>query len=194
MDIWQTLEKADRLATLEINSWHSAFTDPVWAFLSDIPVWIPMYVIIVAFIIQRLGWKKGLIVVAAAALTFGFCDQSSNFIKAVTERLRPCNDPFMLHNGLHVLEGGGSFSFFSAHSANAFGLATSTFIGLRADNRLKYRGYAAWMYIWATLVSMSRIFVGKHFLGDVMAGICIGSLAGLAFGWLARTVIKRFLS
>ena len=87
INIWQTLEQADKLATLEINSWSSAITDPIWQIFSNIPIWVPMYVIIVAFIIQRLGWKKGLIVVAAAALTFGFCVQSSIFIKAVTDRL-----------------------------------------------------------------------------------------------------------
>lgn len=190
--IWQTLENADKLATLEINSWHSAVTDHIWSFFSNIPVWIPMYVIIVAFILQRLGWKKGLFVVAAAALTFGFCDQFSNLIKALTERLRPCNDPFMLHNGLHVLENGGVYGFFSAHAANAFGLATSTTIGLRLDKRLKYRVYVTWMYSWATLVAVSRIFVGKHFLGDVIVGTMIGLLAGWLFGTLAKGAIRRF--
>lgn len=194
INIWQTLEQADKLATLEINSWSSAITDPIWQIFSNIPIWVPMYVIIVAFIIQRLGWKKGLIVVAAAALTFGFCDQSSNFIKALTERLRPCHDPYMIHNGLNILESGGKFSFFSAHAANAFGLATCTTIGFRIDKRLKYRGYISWMYTWATLVAVSRIFVGKHFLGDVIVGICVGTLAGLAFGTLAKVIIKRFLS
>lgn len=194
MSIWQTLEQADKLATLEINSWSSAITDPIWQIFSNIPIWVPMYVIIVAFIIQRLGWKKGLIVVAAAALTFGFCDQSSNFIKALTERLRPCHDPYMIHNGLNILESGGKFSFFSAHAANAFGLATCTTIGFRIDKRLKYKGYITWMYIWATLVAVSRIFVGKHFLGDVIVGICVGTLAGLVFGTLAKMTIKRFLS
>ena len=194
INIWQTLEQADKLATLEINSWSSAITDPIWQIFSNIPIWVPMYVIIVAFIIQRLGWKKGLIVVAAAAITFGFCDQSSNFIKALTERLRPCHDPYMIHNGLNILESGGKFSFFSAHAANAFGLATCTTIGFRIDKRLKYKGYITWMYIWATLVAVSRIFVGKHFLGDVIVGICVGTLAGLAFGTLAKVIIKRFLS
>lgn len=192
--ILKALEHADRLATLEINSWHSAVTDPIWSFFSNIPVWIPMYVIIVAFILQRLGWKKGLIVVAAAALTFGFCDQSSNMIKALTERLRPCNDPFMIQNGLHILESGGVYGFFSAHAANAFGLATSTFIGLRLDRKLKYRGYAAWMYTWATLVAVSRIFVGKHFLGDVIVGTMVGLFAGWMFGTLAKIAIKRIFA
>ncbi len=187
------LEQLDRNLTLMINGWNSPFTDPIWSFISDIPVWIPMYAAIVVFLIVRLGWKKGLIVVAAALLTFGFCDQFSNLIKDMTERLRPCNDPYMLNKGLHVLESGGVYGFFSAHAANAFGLAASTYIGIRMDKRLKYRGYAVWMFTWATLVAISRVFVGKHFLGDVIIGTVVGLAAGIAFGYLARWVCKRFL-
>lgn len=191
MSIWKTLEKADQLATLEINSWHSGITDPIWEFFSNIPIWIPMYILIVALVIWRLGWKKGLIVIAAAALTFGFCDQFSNFHKALTERLRPCNDPYMISNGLHILEKGGKYGFFSAHAANAFGLATSTFIGLRTDNAHKYDWYAYFMYTWAFLVAVSRIFVGKHFLGDIIVGSMIGVAAGLVFGNAAKYLIRR---
>lgn len=185
------LERLDQNLTLTINSWNSPVSDWIWELFSDIPVWIPMYVAIVAFLIARLGWKKGLIVAMAAGLTFAFCDQSSNFIKALTERLRPCNDPYMLENGLHVLESGGVYGFFSAHAANAFGLASSTYIGFRIDKRLKYRGYAAWMFTWATLVGISRIFVGKHFLGDVIVGTAVGLTAGICFGLLARWVINK---
>ena len=128
MSIWQTLEQADKLATLEINSWSSAITDPIWQIFSNIPIWVPMYVIIVAFTIQRLGWKKGLIVVAAAALTFGFCDQFSNLIKHAVGRIRPLHDEFMKAGGLHVLERGGGYSFFSAHAANAKTLSKNILI------------------------------------------------------------------
>lgn len=190
---WQEIHRFDQNLTLKINSWNSSFSDPIWEFLSDIPVWIPMYVLIVAFIIWRLGWKKGLVVVAGALLTFAFCDQSSNFVKEAVARLRPLHDEYMIANSLHVLEKGGRFGFFSAHSANAFGLATCTLIGLRIDKRLKYRGYAAWMYTWATLVAVSRIFVGKHYLGDCIVGSIIGALAGLAFASLAKWVINRYI-
>ena len=190
---WQEIHRFDKDLTLKINSWNSSFSDPIWEFLSDIPVWIPMYVLIVAFIIWRLGWKKGLVVVAGALLTFAFCDQSSNFVKEAVARLRPLHDEYMIANGLHVLEKGGRFGFFSAHSANAFGLATCTLIGLRIDKRLKYRGYAAWMYTWATLVAVSRIFVGKHYLGDCIVGSIIGALAGLAFASIAKWVINRYI-
>jgi undecaprenyl-diphosphatase len=190
---WQEIHRFDQDLTLKINSWNSSFSDPIWEFLSDIPVWIPMYVLIVAFITWRLGWKKGLVVVAGALLTFAFCDQSSNIIKDAVERLRPLNDEYMIANGLHILEKGGKYGFFSAHSANAFGLATCTLIGLRIDKRLRYRGYAAWMYTWATLVAVSRIFVGKHYLGDCIVGSIVGVLAGLAFASLAGWIIVKYI-
>ncbi|MBQ8170189.1 MAG: phosphatase PAP2 family protein [Bacteroidales bacterium] len=189
---WQAIHHLDQKVTLEMNSWSSEITDVIWKFFSDIPVWIPMYVIIVGCLFWRLGWKKGLIMTLAAAATFGFCDQFSNLIKDLVERVRPLNDPYMLEHGLNILEGkSSSFSFFSAHSANAFGLATSTLIGFRLDKRLKYRGYAAWMYTWATLVALSRVFVGKHYLGDIIAGAAIGALAGYAFACLARHIIIK---
>lgn len=192
--LWEQIHKFDQNLTLEINSWDSPVTDPVWQFFSDIPVWIPMYALIVGCLIWRLGWKKGLIMTIAAAATFGFCDQFSNLIKDLVCRVRPLNDAYMLENGLNVLEGASrSFSFFSAHSANAFGLATSTLIGFRLDKRLKYKGYATWMFFWASMVALSRVFVGKHYLGDILAGALIGAAAGFAFANIARIIITRYI-
>lgn len=191
---WEHIHKFDQNLTLEINSWDSPVTDPVWQFFSDIPVWIPMYVLIVACLIWRLGWKKGLIMTLAAVATFGFCDQFSNLIKDLVCRVRPLNDAYMLENGLNVLEGASrSFSFFSAHSANAFGLATSTLIGFRLDKRLKYKGYATWMFFWASMVALSRVFVGKHYMGDILAGALIGAAAGFAFASIAKNIITRYI-
>ena len=188
------LERLDQDLTLKINSWNSEISDPVWAFISDIPVWIPLYVLIIAFLIWRLGWKKGFVVIGAAVLTFAFCDQFSNYIKAATERLRPLNNAYMLRNGLHVLEYGGKYGFFSAHAANAFGLATSTYLGLKADKSRNYRWYGTFMYIWAFLVAVSRIFVGKHFLGDVIVGTLVGLSAGFVFGLIASWVIRNIFT
>ena len=192
--LWEQIHKFDQNLTLEINSWDSPVTDLVWQFFSDIPVWIPMYGLIVGCLIWRLGWKKGLIMTLAAVATFGFCDQFSNLIKDLVCRVRPLNDAYMLENGLNVLEGASrSFSFFSAHSANAFGLATSTLIGFRLDKRLKYKGYATWMFFWASMVALSRVFVGKHYLGDILAGALIGAAAGFAFASIARIIITRYI-
>ena len=188
---WQNIHHLDQQISLAINSWHTPFTDQIWTFLSKIQVWIPMYVAIVAMLIWRLGWKKGLIITLAAVATFGFCDQFSNLIKDAVGRVRPLNDMFMLSNGLNVLEkGSSSYSFFSAHAANAFGLATCTFTALRHILRREksrchmpgwLKAYGIWMFIWAPLVAISRVFVGKHYLGDVLVGALVGMAAGYAF-------------
>lgn len=195
---WNEIHKADQLLTLEINSWDSFITDPVWQFFSDKLVWAPMYAAIIALLVWKLGWKKGLIVLAGALLTFGFCDQVSNIVKHAVERIRPLHDEFMLANGLNVLENGGGYSFFSAHAANSFGLALSTFIGMKrclsngSSMMPKWlKAYGTWMFFWATMVAVSRIFVGKHYLGDVIVGIIIGSLAGYAFARLSAYIAGK---
>lgn len=201
---WKEVHHIDQLLTLEINSWNCYMTDPIWQFFSKIPIWIPMYVLIVALLIWRLGWKRGLIITLAAVATFGFCDQFSNLIKNLVCRVRPLNDEFMLAGGLNVLEGATrSFSFFSAHAANAFGLATSTCIGLRLDRKWFPangsatspwgKAYTAWMFFWAFMVGVSRIFVGKHYLGDVLVGSLVGALAGLVFTYIGRYFIRKYL-
>ena len=195
---WQEIHHIDQLLTLEINSWHSFITDPIWAFFSEKIVWAPMYAAIIALLIWKLGWKRGLIVLAGALLTFGCCDQFSNIIKHAVGRIRPLNDEFMIAQGLHVLERGGGYSFFSAHSANSFGLAFSTFVGMKrclcSSNSAMpkwLKAYGWWMFFWAFMVAVSRIFVGKHYLGDVLAGILVGSVAGWIFARLAGNIAGR---
>ena len=213
---WQEIHQIDQLLTLEINSWHSFITDPIWAFFSDKLVWAPMYAAIIALLIWKLGWKRGLMVLAGALLTFAFCDQFSNLIKHAVGRIRPLNDEFMIAQGLHVLERGGGYSFFSAHSANSFGLAFSTFVGMKqclcgsgqhgcmkpgstvTDSPSAMpqwlKAYGWWMFFWAFMVAISRIFVGKHYLGDVIVGILVGSLAGWLFARLASWLCKKFMA
>lgn len=207
---WKEIHQFDQGVSLKINSWDSPITDTVWQFFSSVPAWIPMYLLIVALLIWKLGWKNGLLVVLAAGLTFGFCDQVSNLIKDAVGRVRPLNDAFMLGNGLNVLEKGStSFSFFSAHAANAFGLATCTFFGMKYILRQQgyaslqssyetyampkwFKAYGIWMFIWAPLVAISRVFVGKHYLGDVLVGSLIGTAVGYICARLACKLSKKF--
>lgn len=202
---WQNVHQLDQQITLTINSWNSAFTDPIWTFLSLKLVWAPLYAAIIALMIWKLGWKKGLIVVGGALLTIGFCDQFANLIKHATARIRPVNDEWMVAHGLNILEWGGGFSFFSAHAANSFGIAGSSWFGLKNcligsqntcrcklsnENLCKY--YAWIMFTWAALVGISRIFVGKHYLGDVIVGTIVGILGGIFFGWLASRIANKY--
>lgn len=160
-----------------------------------------MYAGIIALLFWKLGWKKALIVLAGILLTFGFCDQFSNLIKNAVCRIRPLNDEFMVASGLHILEGGGGYGFFSAHAANALGLACSSYIGLRTymigrtgNTPWWIKAYGGWMFFWATMVGISRVFVGRHYLGDVLVGFIVGAVSGIAFSYLATYIVRKHLS
>ena len=49
------------------------------------------------------------------------------------------------------------------------------------------------MFTGAALVGISRIFVGKHYLGDVLVGTIVGLAFGLAMGWLANKAAERII-
>lgn len=184
----------DQDITLWLNNMHSMLSDQFWFFMSDKKVWIPLYLLVVIFLFIRLGWKKALVVIAAIGLTFAACDMTSTFIKHLAERLRPCYNTGMLNGGLRVLEGrGGKFGFFSAHAANAFGCYICAVKGFRLDKSRKYRMFMAIGLLWAIMVAASRIFVGKHYFGDVLVGIAVGTFFGLLISRLAAIVAERFI-
>ena len=191
--ILDSLIEWDKAATLWINSFHCWFSDQFFFFLSDRKVMIPFYAIVALFLVRRLGWKKAVVVIVSLALTILACDQFGNLIKNTVGRLRPCYNMDMLTGGLHQLEGrGGFYGFFSAHAANAFGFALCALIGFRNDKSLRYRHFAIFVIIWAILIGVSRIFSGKHFLGDVLAGFIVGAIFGILIGRATRFIINRF--
>ena len=194
--LWDILHGWDQSLTLFINSLHHPFTDPAMVFLSDRATWFPFYAVTAFFLVKRLGWRKGLLAIVCAALCLLACDQTSNLLKNSVARLRPCYSDRMLLHGLHVLEHRGSlFGFFSAHAANAFGFAACTTTCFRYDKTHTCKGYIKLVYIWAAMVSISRMFVGKHYFGDILVGAMIGSLWGwliaLAAKWLFRKIDGR---
>jgi undecaprenyl-diphosphatase len=66
------------------------------------------------------------------------------------------------------------YGFASSHAANTFGTALFVWLSLRPFYR-----WIAWIFLWATLMTYTRIFLGVHYPGDIF----VGSLVGLASGW-----------
>lgn len=174
------IQQIDGGITLAINSLHFESGDYLWQLFSLKEAWYPLYALVVFYTFRRLGWKNGGIMVVAMVLTIVACDQFANLIKDGVGRLRPCYNEALISKGLHILEGRGSFfGFFSAHAANAFGFAMSSTISFKTDKSHRYVKYQWFIFIWAAMVGISRVFAGKHFFGDVMTGTCVG----LIFGW-----------
>ena len=189
-----TLHSLDQEVTLWLNSFSTPLTDSMWTMFSDKSFWIPTYIICVYFLFKRLGWKKALIVLASCGLAFAACDQFSNLVKHAVLRLRPSYSFRMLNGGLNLLESrGGFYGFFSAHAANAYAVAMCLIIGFRNDNTHTYNAFCKWALAWAMLISISRIFVGKHYLGDVIVGVIIGTTFGYFIGMIARYLVQRYV-
>ena len=184
--------RLDQDITLAINGLHNDFSDVVWHAFSTSHIWIPLYLIIVVFIVWKAGWKKGLVYVAVIVLCFALCDQFATLIKNYVCRPRPCHEPFMLQNGLRLLEdAGGQYGFFSSHASNAFGLAVTSTQAVNAAYKRPQRWFSWLLYIWATLVSVSRIFVGKHYLGDILTGMLVGLVLGSVMASLGHWICSR---
>lgn len=185
--------KIDELVTLAINGVYSPFTDRMWQLFSEIRIWFPLYAFIMFILIRRFGWKRGLVYILSLVLGLVLCDQISNLFKYSVGRLRPCCDWEMMSGGLRVLEDrGGYYGFFSAHAANVFSLAVASSIEMKSDDSSHWRIYSAFIFIWASLVAISRVFVGKHFFGDVLVGTAVGLAIGVVMGLLARKVAAIF--
>ena len=184
----QDVLQLDHQLTLFLNALHTPLTDEVWRFFSGATVWCVLCAAMTVWLFLQLGWKRALVAIAACVLTFALCDQSSRLVKHGLERLRPCWDPVLLDAGLRVLEGkGGAFGFFSAHAANAMGLALCSYLCLREGLSRPCAGYAWLAFTLAFLIGISRVFVGKHFVGDVLTGF----LVGLLYGWLCALGARR---
>jgi undecaprenyl-diphosphatase len=182
------LKKLDHELFVLLNGLHDPFWDKVMIIASDKYVWFPFYGILLAFLIY-LYRKRSLVLLPALGLTVAAADQiSSTIFKPWIARLRPCHDA-SLSQVINLVNGcGGSYGFMSSHAANSFALAV--FLAVVLDRR--YNWLKAVLFVWALVVSYSRIYLGAHFPGDILAGALVGSLLALLFGFLYHKLADRW--
>lgn len=187
------LHHIDKDVTFAINSLHCPVSDFIWGVFSNKYIWFAMYLLIAALLFRNLGWKKGIAASISIILTIIFCDQGANFVKDAVARLRPCCDGEMISKGFRLLEWSGpiEYGFFSAHAANAMGFAVASLIAFSNDKTRSCKGYGFFIVTWAFLVGISRVFVGKHFLGDVLAGFLAGSAVAAIMGLIASCIMRN---
>lgn len=170
----QTLNRLDTDLFIWLNSLYAPWLDPLMIWVTERNTWLPLYALLVGWLIYRYRRRAaGLLLTIVLAVALG--DQiASSIIKPLTHRLRPCHE-LALQKLIHpVMECGGRFGFVSSHAATTFALATSLWLLLN-----KQYGWPKWVFLWAALVSYSRIYVAAHYPSDVAAGAIVGVLSAV---------------
>ncbi len=161
---------------LLLNGWRAEWLDPVMVAISGKYTWAPFYLMILIFLLWRFKKKTWFIVLAVVVLVFLTDKVSVHLFKNVFERLRPCHDPVIAHM-VNTVDGrcGGQYGFVSSHASNVFGLALFiTWLLARGG----WRWVSLLMFLWATVVAYSRIYLGVHYPGDIIGGAMVGMLMG----------------
>lgn len=172
-EIIQSLAEADKEIFLFFNGMHAPFWDYFMSLFTGKVIWVPMYATILYVLLKNFHWKTVLFCVIAIALTITFADQMCNsIIRPAVERLRPSHPDSPIAALTHIVNGrhGGGYGFPSCHAANSFGLATFLILLFRK------RWLSIFIIAWAAVNSYSRLYLGLHFPGDLVAGAIIGSL------------------
>lgn len=166
----------DKKLLLWINSFHVGWLDPIMLQVTKTEFWIPLYLFLIYLIFRKYN-NRAWLVLAGVALAVLLADQiTSSLMKPFFQRLRPSQEP-TLAGLVHLANDykGGLYGFASSHAANTF--AVALFIWLLFKNTYRW---IFLVFIWAAVMTYTRLYLGVHYPGDILVGGLIGLLSGWA--------------
>jgi undecaprenyl-diphosphatase len=160
----------------------TGFLDKFFSIITNVTNWYIAYIILAGIAVVK-GGTRGRIVVAGLILLVIFSDQTGyRVLKEFFQRLRPCD---VLTDVILPVGCTGTSSFPSNHALNNFAVAVFA-------TRF-YPNYKWAFFITASLVALSRVYLGLHYPSDIVGGAVIGAFFGYLFSIAALKVESSFI-
>lgn len=170
----EQLKTIDRIATLYLNGGSNMMWDNSILVATSTWMWIPLGVIILWLIWRDTSRRNFWFIVLFLVIGVFVADNlSASVFKPIFKRWRLTQDPIFMYvvDVVHNYRG-GRYSFFSAHAANTF--TVETFLCLLVRRPL----LNLLIVSWALLNCYTRVYLGVHYIGDILVGIYFGILIG----------------
>lgn len=163
-------------------------------YISQKETWLPVYLIFAWWLWDTKGGKALIATIISIALLITLSDQSSvHFFKEVFMRYRPTHNLEIGDQVMTVINPdgqeyrGGKYGFVSSHAANNFGVAMLLFLILRP----MWWVWGFLLFLWAGVISYSRIYLGVHYPADIVCGALLGCFWAILVFLIYRAVGKK---
>lgn len=171
LSILDTLINWDINASLFINGLHCTYLDNFMMIFSGRWIWVPLYVSLLVVMLRNFPLKVNLCCIVASVILITIIDQtSSSLLRPILCRPRPANIESPIVHMVHVVDNyrGGHYGFPSSHAANCWGAAFFVIYVFRRHV------LSAVFCLWAFIVCWTRVYLGVHYVGDILFGTLIG--------------------
>lgn len=169
------IQKIDEWLLLTLQEGHNYWLNGIFWYVSKAWIFLPLWLWAIFQVFKNYSTRNFWKIVLMIILTIGLSDQMSNLFKYQFKRLRPTHD-VRYSEKIHLVNNykGGTYGFYSAHASNSAAVCVLSVMLIRR-NKYKYL-----LIVYPLLTGISRMYLGVHFLSDVLVGWIMGGM--IAFG------------
>lgn len=194
MSLINYLETIDQKIILLLNGNNILFLDKIMWMVTQPVFGLPFYILFIYLFFKKYNFKNALKIILVIGFAVGLGDFIAHeLIKETVQRYRPSHhiqianqlNYFLMSNGTFYI--GGKFGFVSNHATNM------TIVGVLVYLFLKKHYPKSWIYlsILVLIISYSRIYLGVHYLSDIIGGWMLGIILSISIFQLSKITILK---